>query len=376
MMQHRNRSLALIAFLLGVLSLAACSNKKENPQETKGATPSPEAKPSGPATELNLLLFPDYIDEKILKDFEKQNNARVRLTRYDNTEEMEAKLAYTGADSQYDVVVMASQVMPRLVRRGLLRTLDHSKIPNRNNLEPRFAGPSFDEGNKHSIPYQFGSVGIVYNKKKFPTLENTWGVVLDPQKVVGTFVLLDELRDMLGATLKYKGFSSNSTNPEEVRAAGRTLKEAKAHPRCLGFKGGVGAMEDVKGGSVDMAVVWNGDAAKHIKADKEQRLDFMYPKEGSVLWVDVMVITTKAPNPDLAHKFINFVLTPEAGAQLSLYTKYSTPNAAAQTKLPDEDRNNLYIYPPADVSMRLEHHRDLGEGAKLFDEAWTEIKSN
>ena len=371
-MQHRYVNLVLIATLLGVLSLAACS--KDNSKEDKGtAPPAPSASPV--ASELSLLIFPEYLDEKIIRDFETKNKARLRMTMYDSTEEMESKLAYAGADNQYDVVVMASQIVPRMVRRGLVRDLDHAQLPDLKNLEPRFSGPSFDDGNKHAVPYQWGTVGLIYNKKKFPNLEPSWGVILDPQKVVGTFELMDEMRDMLGVVLKQRGFSSNTTVPEEIREAGRVLKEVKKHPKCLGFKAGVGATQDVKGGSVDMAVAWNGDAQKVVQEDKEQRLTFIIPKEGSVIWVDVMTIPPKAPNPALAYKFINHILAPEAGAQLSLFTKYASPNTAAQAKLPPEERNNLLSYPPREVSERLEHHRDLGEAATIFDEVWTAVKS-
>ncbi|WP_437655375.1 polyamine ABC transporter substrate-binding protein [Sorangium sp. So ce1182] len=352
----------------------ACNSKKD--PAPAGQEPGSAAKPATPAEvgELNLLIFPDYIDEKIIKDFEVQTKAQVRLTRYDSTEEMESKLAYAGAESQYDVVIMASQILPRMVRRGLIRPLDHAQIPNLKNLEPRFSGAGFDDNNKHGVPYQWGTVGIVYNKKKLPNLEPSWSSLLDPQKLAGTFVLLDEQRDMLGSVLKYKGFSSNTTNANEIREAGRVLKDVKKQSKCLGFKGGVGAMEDVRAGSVDMAVVWNGDAQKAIEQDKE-RLAFVIPKEGSVIWVDVMTIAAKAPHPELAHKFINHVLTPEGGAQLSMYTKYASPNAAAQGKLPEQDRTNTLIYPTKEVADRLEHHRDLGEAAKVFDEVWTEVKS-
>lgn len=371
-MQHRSRRLMLLALVLGVSSLAAC---KETPKGDPATNAPPSASKAIERGELSVLIFPNYLDEKIIKDFETQNNTRLRITIYDSTEEMESKLAYAGADSQYDIVVMASHAMPRLARRGLVRDLDHAQIPNLKNLDARFSGAAFDEGNKHAVPYQWGTVALLYNKKKFPNLDPTWGVVLDPAKMVGTFALIDELRDMLGVVLKYKGYSSNTTKPEEVREADKILKEAKGNPKCVGFKGGIGATQEVKGGSVDMALVWNGDAQKVVWEEKG-RLGLIIPKEGSVIWLDVMTIPPKAPHPELAHKFINHLLTPEAGAQLSLYTKYATPNAAAQAKLPDEDRTNPLIYPPPDVSSKLEYHRDLGDAAKFYDEVWTAVKSH
>jgi spermidine/putrescine transport system substrate-binding protein len=375
-MQYRNRPLMLLALLLGVFSLTACSKASSGGKpEPDKASPSASPPPAAGASELNLLIFPDYIDEKIVQNFESENHTRVRLTKYDSTEEMESKLAYAGADSQYDVVIMASQVLARMVRRGLIRDLDHAQIPNLKNLEPRFSGPTFDDGNKHGAPYQWGTVGIVYNKKKLPNLDLSWSVVLDPKKIAGTFLLLDEMRDMLGAVLKYKGFSSNTNSADEIREAGKVITSVKSNPKCLGFKGGAGALEDVRAGSVEMAIVWNGDAQKYVAEDKEHRLAFMIPKEGSVIWVDAMTITAKAPHPELAHKFINYVLSPEAGAMLSTYTKYASPNVAAQAKLPTEDRTNPLIYPSKEVAEHLEHHRDLGDAAKTFDEGWTAVKS-
>jgi spermidine/putrescine transport system substrate-binding protein len=373
-MQHRSRPLMLLALLLGVFSLVACSKGSSKDQSPAASAAPPSSTPAA-ARELSVLIFPNYLAEKSIKEFEAQNNTRMRITIYDSTEEMESKLAYAGADSQYDVVVMASHAMPRLVRRDLVRELDHAQIPNIKNLDPRFSGPSFDQGNKHAIPYLWGTVALLYNKKKFPTLEPSWGVVLDPQKMVGTFALIDEMRDMLGVVMKYKGYSSNTTNPEEIREADKILKEAKSNPKCVGFKAGIGASQEVKGGSVDMALVWNGDAQKVVWEEKD-RLALLIPKEGSVIWVDVMTIPTKAPHPELAHKFINFMLTPDAGAQLSLLTKYATPNSAAQAELPVEDRTNPLIYPTGEVSDRLEYHRDLGEAAKIYDEVWTAVKSH
>jgi spermidine/putrescine transport system substrate-binding protein len=359
----------LVGVLACLLALAGCSSKKED-------KPGPAQEPPKPATptELNLLIFSEYIDEKIVSDFEKLAGVRLRITTYESTEEMEGKLSYGGADSQYDVVVAASQTLARLARKDLIRPLDHAKIPNLKNLDARFSGAAFDDGNKYGVPYQWGTVGIMYDKKKLPSLEPSWSVMLDAKRPAGTFVLLDEMRDMLGVVLKYKGHSSNSTVPDEIREAGRILQDAKASSKCLGFKGGVGAVQDVKAGSADMAVVWNGYAVKEVAEDKE-RFAYMIPKEGSVMWVDAMMITRRAPSPELAHKFVDFILDPEIGGRLSAFTRYATPNAAAKSHVSAEDQANLVIYPNDETMGRLEYHRDLADTIKLFDETWTAVKS-
>jgi spermidine/putrescine transport system substrate-binding protein len=256
-----------------------------------------------------------------------------------------------------------------------LGTLDHSKIPNLKNLEARFTGPAFDDGNKYSVPYQWGTVGLLYDKKKLARLDPTWGALLDPKKIQGTFVLMDEMRDMLGVALKFKGYSSNTTSAEEIRQAGRALQDAKAHAKCLGFKGGIGAVQDVKDGSAEMAIVWNGDAQKAMLEDKDGRLAYIIPKEGSIIWIDVLLLMRRAPQPELAYKFINFVLAPEVGARISAFTKQATPNAVARAQLPEEDRKNPAIYPPDEIAKSLEHHKDVGDTLKVFDEVWTSVKA-
>lgn len=358
-----------VVLLAGLLALVGCSSKKEDKP-----APAPDAPKPATATELNLLNFSEYIDEKIVADFEKSANVRVRITTYESTEEMEGKLSYGGADSQYDVVVAASQAVPRLVRKDIIGPLDHAKLSNLKNLGARFSGAAFDDGNKHAVPYQWGTAGIMYDKKKLPSLEPSWGAILDTKNPAGTYVLLDEMRDMLGVVLKFKGHSSNSTSPDEIREAGRILQEAKANPKCLGFKGGIGAVQDVKAGSADIAVVWNGYALREVSEEKD-RFAYIIPKEGSVMWMDTMVIPRRAPNRDLAHQFINFILDAQIGGRLSTFTRYATPNDAAKAHVPVADQNNPVIYPTADVLTRLESHRDLADTIKLFDETWTSVKS-
>ncbi|EYF05924.1 polyamine ABC transporter substrate-binding protein [Chondromyces apiculatus] len=375
-MQRKHLTPATIAGLVGISLLAACGNKskEESKAQPSGSAAESAASPKTPG-EVSLLIFAEYIEDKIVSDFEKAASVRLRITTYESSEEMESKLSYGGADSQYDVVVASSQTVPRLVRKNLLQPLDHAKLTNLKNLEPRFSGPAFDDGNKFSVPYQWGTVGLMYDKKKLPNLEPSWGVVFDSKKIPGTFILLDEMRDMLGAVLKYKGHSTNSTNADEIREAGKILQDAKSHPKCLGFKSGVGAVQDVKSGSADIAVVWNGDALKEVNEDKE-RLAYINPNEGGVMWVDTMVISRRAPNAEGAHKFINFILEPEIGARLSTFTQYATPNVAARTKVAPEDQQNPAIYPPESLMPRLESHRDLGDNLKLFDEAWTAVKAH
>jgi spermidine/putrescine transport system substrate-binding protein len=367
-MWRRVQCVFFIAALAGLLAMTGCSKKAEE----KTSSSSEPPKPSAPV-ELSMLIWSEYIDDKVVADFEKKEGVRVRLVTYESTEEMEGKLSYGGADSQYDVILAASQVVPRFARKGLIRVLDHSKLPNLKNLDARFSGPAFDDGNKYSVPYTWGTLGLFYDKKKLPSLEPSWGAVLDAKKPAGTFVLADEMRDMLGVVLRYMKRSSNSTAKDDIAAAQKILQEVKAHPKCLGFKG-IASVQDVKSGAADIAVMWNGYAMREIETDKD-RFAYVLPKEGSIIWVDTFVIPPKAPREELAYKFINFLLEPQIGARLATFVKYATPNAAAKAFIPPADLNNTVIYPPEEAMSRLEAHRDLGDAVRLFDETWTAIKA-
>ena len=330
---------------------------------------------AGGAGELNVYIWSEYIDPGIVTDFEKETSLRVNLSFYESTEDMVAKLQHAAGTSQYDLVVAPNQSVPMLVRLGLVQPLDHAKIPNLANLDAPFKDPSYDPGNRHSAAYQWGTVGLVYDREKLGAAPASWAVLFDPDRQAGTFLLIDEMRDMLGVALRYRGHSVNSTDEAELRDAGEAVLAAKGSENCQGFDAGVGGKNKVVAGVVDMAVVWNGDAVRAISERGDDRFAYVIPDEGSVLWADTMLVTSKAPNPDAAHRFIDYILEPEVGARLSNYNKYATPNRAALPFIDAADRANPALYPPPEVLARLEYEYDVGEHTRLWDEVWTAVKS-
>ncbi len=318
---------------------------------------------------LQVLIYSEYIDPELLPQFEARTGHAVNLSLYEKSEEALAMLQYGGGESQYDVVVVANQFVPLLARLERIRPLDRSKLPGLSNLDPHFPATEY------AVPYQWGTVGIMYDRQKFPELPRTWRVIFDSDDQVGTFLLLDEMRDMLGVTLKYLGHSANATSPEEVKAAADALLAAKKSRWSLGFEEGAGAKNRIAAGTVDLGVVWNGDAFRAIEEDEGGRLAYFVPEEGSVVWADQVVIPIAAPNPELAHRFIEFLLEPRAAAQLSNYNKYATPNKAAMAHVEPEDAENPVIYPPPEILDRCEYSEDLGPANRLHDEAWTAVKA-
>lgn len=320
--------------------------------------------------EMRLFIWSEYMDPAIIKAFEQRFNLRVRIDLYESNEDMLAKLQ-AGGVSQYDVIVPGDYIIPTLIQLKLIQPLNKSKIPNLKNLDPKFANPPFDPGNRYSAAYQWGMSGIMYRKDRVPT-PTSWDVILGPQ-ADKPFVLMDSIREMLGGALRYLGHSINSKDPKQVQAAGRVLLEAKKNPRFLGFEGGVGAKNRLVAGTATYAVVYNGDALK--AADENKNVGFVVPKEGAALFLDNLAIPAKAPNPEAAHQFINFILDAKIGAQLSNYNRYATPNKAALPFINPIDRKNPAIYPDAATMQMLEFVLDLGKDTRLYDEVWTAVKS-
>lgn len=289
---------------------------------------------------------------------------------YESNEEMIAKLQ-AGGVSQYDLIFPSDFYVPSIIQLRLVQPLDHGKLPNLRNLDDKFKNPPFDPGNRYSVAYQWGTTGLVYRKDKVGKPES-WAVLFRDPKA--PFILMDSPREMLGNALKYLGYSVNTKNPKEVQAAGQLLLQTKRSRYFLGFEGGVGGKNRVVAGAAAYAVVYNGDAVK--AADENPgKVDFAIPKEGATLWVDSMMIPAKAPNPEAAHLFINFILDPKVGAQLSNFNRYATPNKAALPYINPADRKNPAIYPSSELMKRLEFILDLGKDNRIYDEVWTAVKS-
>jgi len=323
--------------------------------------------------QVTVYLYSEYIDPELPKQFEKQTGIAVRIDVYENTEEMMAKLQQAGGASLYDVVVVSDHAVPVLAKLGLLRPLDPANLPNAKNVADQFKSPPYDPGSKFSLPYQWGTMGLLYRKDKVQATEFSWALVLDPARQPGPFVLIDSMRDMIAVALKLFGASVNSREPNDLKYASELILKAKRSPNCLGFEGGVGGKAKVADATAALAIVYSGDAIKACEEDPH--LAYVVPKEGSIIWVDAMTIPAQAPHPDAAHKFINFILDPRVGAKLSDFNRCATPNAASLALIRRADRDNPAIYPSPDDLKKLEYLEDLGPDTRLYDELWTAIKA-
>lgn len=321
---------------------------------------------------VKVYMYSEYIDPKMPDEFEKLTGQKCKIDVYESSEEMLAKMQQAGGAGQYDCIVVSDAHVPTLIKLGLVTPLDKSKIPNAKNVDPQFANPPFDPGMKYSLPYQWGTVGLMFNKEKVKG-DISWNLIFDPAKQPGPFVLMDSMRDMLGIGLRYNSYSMNSRSVDEIKKSMQSLMKAKGSKKCLGLEGGVGGKNRVAAGEAALAVVYNGDAVRAIA--ENSKLDYQVPKEGGIIWVDVMLVPAKAPNADGGHAFINYIMDAKAGAQLSNFNRYPTPNKASLPMINKDDLAMPQIYPPADTMKKLEYLQDVGEDTKLYDEAWTNVKA-
>jgi spermidine/putrescine transport system substrate-binding protein len=323
---------------------------------------------------LNLFIWSDYIPDATIQGFELSCGCKVVETDYESNAEMAAKLK-AGGDSQYDVVVPSSYYVPELADEGLIQPVDHSQISNFGNLFPKFQNPDYDVGDKYSIPYQWGTTGIVYDPSKIANPPTSWALIFDPKANPNfPFVLpKGEGRDQIGAACAYLGYGFNCSQQSQWLAAAKLIVQTKARPNFAGFVDETPARDQMKSGLIAASFAYNGDIATCYADGSCPKLKFFLPSEGSEIWVDTMAIPAHAPNPQLALEFINFILAAHNGADLSNFNEYASPNQASQKYLTGV-LNTPLITPTADEEKRLQFLAPFrGAQYKLFNDIWTSV---
>jgi spermidine/putrescine transport system substrate-binding protein len=339
------------------------------------------AGPGLAADQLHLYNWNNYISDETIKRFEAECKCEVVQTYYSDNEELLAKLA-AGAKG-YDVLVPTANAVEALIKGNQLLPLDKSKLPNLRNVDPAYLNTPFDPGNKYGVPYAMSTTIIGYNDEKMKELglpTDTWAVIFDPKylaKVKGRVTVLDSSSELFAAALKYLGYSANDVDPKHWDEAAAAIKKAK--PFWAAFNASsyikeltVGNIWLVHGYSND---IFQANQDAQAAGRKFHVLQGM-PKEGAVLAVDNMVIHKSAPRPDLAHRFINFMLDGRNSADLTNLIGSGNPNLDAQKYIKPELLKYPAIFPPKDVQAKLEQIKELTSAQRrLRNRLWTEIKA-
>jgi spermidine/putrescine-binding protein len=323
------------------------------------------------AKELHVYNWSEYIDPQIYADFESEFGVKVIEDTFASNEDLLAKLQ-AGATG-YDLIVPSDYMVTIMHELNLLAELNYDNIPNFSNISSTFKDPPYDPGNKYSVPYQWGTTGIGYNVDEFEEPPDSWGYLFDPalaSQYAGKISMLNDGREAIGAALKYLGYSLNSTDAQQLDEAKQLLIQQKQWVATYDSE----SFEDLlAAGETFLAHGYSGDV--FMAAVEAPQIWYAIPKEGATLWTDNLCIPKTAPSQYTAEMFINFLLRPEMGAQISNYTWYASPNKAAEQYISTEILDDPAIYPPPEVMDKLEFIRDLGETTATYDRIWTEIKS-
>jgi spermidine/putrescine transport system substrate-binding protein/spermidine/putrescine transport system permease protein len=318
--------------------------------------------------QVNVYIWTNYLPREVIADFERRTGIDVNVDTYDSNEAVLEKLQSGVAD--YDVVVPSDYMVKILIPQGLIQPLDRARLPHFENLDPRFLDQAFDPGNRHSVPYLWGTTGIGYDKRKVKEPIDSWRALFD-ERYAGRILMLDDVREAFGAALKLMGKSINERDPATLRRAAAMLKAQKRLVRTYNSSDFANLLA---AGDVDVAQGWNGEMAEAV-ANAPGRLTYVVPKEGGTLWIDNVAIPQGARNLDAAYAFIDYVLEPATAAKIVNDVHYAGANQAAWPLIDDKIRRDPAIYPPQEVLDRCELIEDLGETMPLLDELWTEIKA-
>lgn len=326
------------------------------------ATACGESKPS-----LNVYNWGDYIDMDVIADFEKEFDIKVKYDTFATNEDLYVKMKQ--GSSSYDVVFPSDYMIERMIREDLLVKLDKYNIPNILKIDDKFIGLDYDPKNEYSVPYMWGTVGIIYNTKMINEDIDSWADLWN-EKYKGEIIMLNSQRDTLAVALKKLGYSMNTRDLNQLEEAKQELIKQK--PLVEAYLGDQ-VKDVIVGNDAAMAVVWSGDAVVMIRDNPD--LKYIIPKEGTNLWFDAMVIPKTGKNKEMAEKFIDFMSRPDISARNAEYIGYSTPITEAVELLPEELRESTVAYPTDEMIGDTEVFKDPLDIIKVYDKIWTDIIS-
>jgi spermidine/putrescine transport system substrate-binding protein len=345
----RRTKIVLMLLSLAMLSLGLSGCKQDKPT-------------------LYVYNWGDYIDETILGEFEKETGIKVVYDSYATNEDMYVKIKSGGGS--YDVIFPSDYMLTRMLEEDMLEKIDLKKIPNAKYIEDRFMGREYDPKNEYSLPYMWGTVGILYNTTMVDEQVDSWDILWDP-KYAKEILMLDSQRDSIAIALLKLGYSINTLDLDELTEAGELLKEQK--PLVLAYVVDEGK-DKMVAGEAALAVIWSGEAT--YGREENPDLEYAIPQEGTNLWFDVMAIPKGAKNIEGAHQFMDFLNRPHIAFRNADYLGYAIPNAGGRALIPEEISNDRSIYPEEEDLVNAEIFVNLGQTLREYDRIWTEVKAH
>lgn len=359
---------ALMALLL-MVSLVACGSSDAPKNDTPAAAYPTEAKSEYAGTTIVVYNWYDYIDPTVIEDFEAETGIKVDYVNFTTVEEMYVKM--TAGGGNYDVIVPSDYIIERLIREGLLAELDMSAIPYAGGVTEWLKSAAYDPEGKYSVPFMWGTVGILYNTEFVTGDVTSWRSIFDPA-VQRDVYMLDSIRDSLGVTLKMLGYSMNTQEEAHLQEAKQALIQQREDGIVRGY-----LVDEVKdkmiGGEASYAVMWSGDAMYAIM--ENESLKYVVPEEGSNVWVDAMCIPAASEHKEAAQVFINYMCRPDIAYRNMQYIYYCTPIEEVKTMMTEEELAYPALNPAPEVLERCEFFMDITDRMDIYEQIWMEIRS-
>jgi len=317
---------------------------------------------------VNVYVWGGIIPKSVIQSFEASSNIRVNFSSYDSNETLYAKLK-ASRHGIYDVILPSSYFVERMRNQDMLLPLAHNKLNQLTQLVPEFTNNAYDPNNHYSVPLIWGATGIVYNQDVLSTSPKRWSTLWETG-FKEKLLLLDDMREVFAMALISLGYSANDTNPQHIEQAYQRLLALIPNIKLFATEGVQALFID---GDASAGLAWNGDAYKAHAENAD--IQFVYPQEGFVIWVDCLAIPKNAPHPEAAYAFINYLLRSDIAAQMALEQGHAITNAGGMALLPEAIRTNPMVYPSQEILGRGTFQRDPGEKTiALLNQYWQALK--
>ena len=349
--QHR-KSVSLIKFFSGIIIFSFLFwSENSNAQEE---------------ISFSVVMPEEYIEKKDLSKLDRSINIPVQTSFYSKKD----GLNFANYENSADVIIARNYLIEEAIYEEKVATLDNSLISNIGFINPQFLNSNYDNGRKYSIPLTWGGIGILYRKDKFDSPPATWRWLLDSDKYSGRVALINDGRTLIQLALKYIGISANSNDPSWINQAEGLLKRQKEHIKNFGNADGIAL---ILADEVDLAIATNEAALEVIEQDDD--IGFVYPREGSLIWQDIICISAKSNNKESAHYYINAILDANIGKNIAENNQLATANLMAFDILKDSYKNDPRIFPDAQIVERYEDTSIIMDFdyEMMIDEMWENI---
>lgn len=319
---------------------------------------------------LTVFNYGEYMDPVVLDQFEEETGITVKYEEALTPEEMYTK--YKSGAIEYDLLCISDYMVQKLASEDELQKIDVASMEYKDNIDEKYwkLAEAVDPGNEYAVPYFWGTLGILYNTKKVAEPVDSWEVLFN-HEYSGEIIMQNSMRDLYLVALKYLGYSLNTENPDELRAAQELLLEQKPDVQAYLVDE---ARDEIVAENAIMAVIYSGEA--YLAQEYNEDLAYVIPKEGSNLWMDAWCVTKYCDDMDAAQQFLDFLCREDIAQTNFEYIYYSTPNKAVVDSLSEEDRNNEALVPADNATENCEvSQMQSEETTKLMNELWKELKA-